>query len=273
MRPDIQYSCALFNPKLHPVIKLTEEERARLSIHFQQMQQLLASDYPFKWEMIRSLLLATVAVASVSTPAYAQISAYCGKFSEATFRQALQQRGISEKLVRMDLEQGLVARQILVPAAFGAVVPRELATRYATLLREHRTGAIAILPSAAFAPATPPTEAELSAFYAKSKDRFIRPERRVVRYATFGEESLKTVPAPTEDQIAARYNAAKAQYSASETRKITQMIVPTEAGIQQRISNAVSAARDSSKSASPDGAETLASPHSSASLPDSSLPV
>ena len=152
-----------------------------------------------------------------------------GKFSEAVFRQALQQQGVSEQLVRQDLEQGLVARQLLVPSAFGAAVPRELATRYSTLLRERRTGAIAILPSAAFAPAAPPSEAELSAYYAKSKSRFIRPERRVIRYATFGEATLKAVPAPTEAQIAARYEANKARYAASETRRITQLIAPTEA--------------------------------------------
>jgi len=57
IRPDIQYSCALFNPTLHPVIKLNEEEQGRLRIYFEQMQQLLATDYSFKWEMIRNLLL------------------------------------------------------------------------------------------------------------------------------------------------------------------------------------------------------------------------
>jgi AraC family transcriptional regulator, transcriptional activator of pobA len=57
IRPDIQYSCALFNPTLHPVIKLTGEEQARLRSYFEQMQALLATDYSFKWEMIRSLLL------------------------------------------------------------------------------------------------------------------------------------------------------------------------------------------------------------------------
>lgn len=161
-----------------------------------------------------------------------------GKFSEAVFRQALQQQGVSEQLVRQDIEQGLVARQLLVPSAFGAVVPRELATRYSALLREHRSGAIAILPSAAFAPKAPPSEAELSAFYAKSKNRFIRPERRVIRYASFGEAALKTVPAAADAEIAARYNATKANYAASETRKLTQLIAPTEAAAKAIIAEA-----------------------------------
>jgi peptidyl-prolyl cis-trans isomerase D len=152
-----------------------------------------------------------------------------GQFSETAFRQALQQRGLSEKVVREDLGRGLVARQLMVPAETGAMIPRELALRYASLLREHRSGAIGLLPSASFAPQGPPSQADLQAYYAKNRDKFIRPERRVIRYATFGDTALKNVPAPTEAEIAARYGANKAQYAALETRRVTQLIVPTEA--------------------------------------------
>lgn len=55
--PDIQYACALFNPSLAPVIWVTPEEKERLHHYFTEQQLLLESDYPFKWEMIRNLLL------------------------------------------------------------------------------------------------------------------------------------------------------------------------------------------------------------------------
>lgn len=152
-----------------------------------------------------------------------------GQFSEAAFRQMLQQQGLSEKTVRDSLAQELIARKLVAPAEFASVLPRELATRYASLLREKRSGTIAFLPAAAFAPQGPPSDADLQAFYTRNRDRFIRPERRVLRYAVFGEEALKTVPPPTEAEIAARYTANKAQYAAQENRRITQLIVPTEA--------------------------------------------
>ena len=152
-----------------------------------------------------------------------------GQFSDAAFRQMLQQRGMTEQSVRDDLAQGLIARQLMVPAEFGSVLSRDITLRYAALLREHRSGAIGLLPAMAFTPKTPPSDAELQAFYAKNRDRFVRPERRVIRYAAFSEAVLKTVPAPTEQEIAARYEAGKAQYSEQETRRITQLIVPTEA--------------------------------------------
>ena len=152
-----------------------------------------------------------------------------GKFSEEAFRQALQQRGVSEALVREDLRQGLIARQIMVPAGFGSVAPGELARRYATLLKDRRVGAVAVLPADRFAPAAPPSDKELADFYAANRDTFIRPERRVIRYAAFDETALKSGPAPTEAEIAARFTANKAQYAALETRRLTQLIVPTEA--------------------------------------------
>jgi peptidyl-prolyl cis-trans isomerase D len=152
-----------------------------------------------------------------------------GKFSETTFRQLLAQRGISEALVRADLEQGLIARQVLEPASFGSGVPRELAVRYAALLAESRKGAIALLPAALFAPKTPPTDRQLADFYAAHRNSFIRPERRVIRYATFGDEALKTSAAPSDAEVAAFYTSNAARYAATEARVLTQLVVPTEA--------------------------------------------
>jgi peptidyl-prolyl cis-trans isomerase D len=155
-----------------------------------------------------------------------------GKFSEDIFRQLLAQRHISEKAVREDLAQSLVARQILDPASIGASVPRELALRYAGLLREKRIGAVALLPSPAFAPKTPPSDKDLADYYAANRNHFIRPERRVIRYATFGDEVLKNLATPTDAEIATFYNANRAQYSAVELRRLTQLIVPTQAAAQ-----------------------------------------
>lgn len=152
-----------------------------------------------------------------------------GQFSETAYRQAIQQRGISEALLREDLAQGLIARQLLVPAGFGTKLPRQLATRYAGLLEERREGTVVVLPSLLFGPKDKPTDKQLAEYYKAHTDEFIRPERRIVRYATFGEDALKNVPAPTDAEIAARYNANKAQYQPVQRRRITQVIVPTEA--------------------------------------------
>jgi len=155
-----------------------------------------------------------------------------GNFSEEAFRATLAQQGLSESLVRDDLAMGLMARQLVTPITFMPMLPDTAVNRYAAMLRERRHGSVALLPSAAFAPQGEPTNAQLQAFYQTARDNFIRPERRVIRYATFGEEALGDRAAPTPAQISQRYQRDRAQYAASEQRRFTQLVVPTQAAAQ-----------------------------------------
>ena len=155
-----------------------------------------------------------------------------GNFSEDAFRAALTQRGLNENVVREDLAMGLLARQLVTPTQLAARLPNSLAKRYAQLLGESRTGYIAPIPAGAFAPKEDPTTEQLQAYYKDHQSRFIRPERRVIRYAEFGEEALARLPAPTAAQIAARYQRDAAQYAAREERDLTQLVVPTQAAAQ-----------------------------------------
>jgi peptidyl-prolyl cis-trans isomerase D len=138
---------------------------------------------------------------------------------------ALQPQAIPRKSVATRL----VARELLAPAEYGVVLPRELAWRYGQLLAERRTGSVVVLPSLVFAPAQAPSTAELNAYYRAHTSAFIRPERRVIRYATFGAAAVGNVPAPSDAEIAKRYETDKAQYAALERRSITQLVVPTQA--------------------------------------------
>lgn len=161
----------------------------------------------------------------------AQIPAFRGldgQFDRNAFLNLLAQRGLTESAVRRDIETGLLARQLLAPVTFAPVMPESIGKRYASLLRERREGAIAVLPSTAYAPQGQPTDAQLQAYYKEASNSFIRPERRVIRYAAFGPEVLGDLPAPTEAQIAERYNRDKAKYAAIERRRFTQLVVPTQ---------------------------------------------
>ncbi|WP_068075849.1 peptidylprolyl isomerase [Novosphingobium lentum] len=155
-----------------------------------------------------------------------------GKFSEAQYHQLIGQKGFTDAQVRDDLGKQLMARQVLLPAGFGAVIPLSVVTNYAQLFKERRVGSIAMIPSLAFAPKLPADDKTLQAYYAKNTTRYLQPERRAIRYAVFDEASLKDVPAPTDAEVAASYKANIAAYSPSETRTVTQLIVPTEAAAQ-----------------------------------------
>jgi peptidyl-prolyl cis-trans isomerase D len=155
-----------------------------------------------------------------------------GNFDRNAFLAAIGQRNLSEAAVREDIAMGLLARQLLTPIGFSPVMPASFGQRYASLLRERREGAIALLPSSLFAPTGAPTSAQLQAYYRANSDDYIRPERRVIRYATFGEEALGELPAPSAAQIAQRYQRDQAQYAATERRTLTQLVVPTQAAAQ-----------------------------------------
>lgn len=151
-----------------------------------------------------------------------------GNFSQDIYRAAIAQQGLNDAQVRADLGEGLLAQQILVPAAFGARMPDKLVSQYAALLAESRQGTIGVVPSELYAPTAAPTAAQLQAHYERNRESYIRPERRAVRYATFDAEAVAGSAEPTDAAIAARYQQDRAQYAPSESRRVSQLIVPTQ---------------------------------------------
>ena len=151
-----------------------------------------------------------------------------GSFDKDAFLATIRQRGLSEEAVRNDFAMNLIARQLLTPITYSPVMPQSMGQRYAALLRETRKGSLAVLPSAAFAPTSAPTNAQLQAYYRANSDDYIRPERRVIRYASFGSEALGNLPAPTAAQISQRYQRDRAQYAPKVRRTFTQLVVPTQ---------------------------------------------
>ena len=166
-----------------------------------------------------------------------------GNFSADVYKSALAQQGLSDAQVREDLGNGLLAQLLLQPATIGVSFPQTAANRYAVLFKQRRIGSIGFLPAAAFAPSGEPDEATLSRYYQAARARFIRPERRMIRYAVFGPEAVAGKIAPTPAQIDARYQRDAAKYAAREERSFTQLIVPTQAAAQaiaQRVAGGLS---------------------------------
>jgi peptidyl-prolyl cis-trans isomerase D len=164
-----------------------------------------------------------------SAPAFKGLN---GQFDQAAFEQFLQQQRVSEKQIRADIARDLFINQLIVPATGAALAPRTLALPYASMLLEQRTGRVQAVPAAAFRGA-PPTDAELNDFHRRNAARYTTPERRVVRYALLNRAAFEAAATPTEQEIAAAYNAAKATYAPRETRTISQVIVPSEAQARQ----------------------------------------
>lgn len=156
-----------------------------------------------------------------------------GKFNRDTFLAALRQQGLDEATVRQDLAMSLYANQLITPVGIGARMPESAARRYASLRREEREGRIGVVPAQLFAPQGDPSDEQLNKYYSENRSDFIRPERRVLRYAAFGADAVADLPAPTEAQIAERYKETADQYAARESRTFTQLVVQSQAQAQQ----------------------------------------
>lgn len=152
-----------------------------------------------------------------------------GKFSEKAFQAFAQQIGVSEKMIRDDITQNMFAQQILPSAASGPMAPDSMVLPYASLMLEKRSGQVASVSSAAFFPATPPSEAVLAKYYKDNAAKFTVPEKRAISYAIFDKAIIAAKAKPTDADVAAYYKANAAKYAASQTRNISQVIVPTEA--------------------------------------------
>ncbi|NQX95165.1 MAG: SurA N-terminal domain-containing protein [Erythrobacter sp.] len=153
-----------------------------------------------------------------------------GEFDSDVYKRALAEQQITDATLRRDLAQGLLAQQLLLPALSGTQVPDKLARRYASLFLERRSGRIALIPSAAFTADEEAEDSEVEAYYTENRETYVEPERRTLRYAVFGAENLDTDLTPTQEEIAARYEANAAQYAARESRDVTSFTVPTEQG-------------------------------------------
>ena len=161
------------------------------------------------------------------------IQAPDGKVDNALYRQMLAQQGATDSAYRAEQTQTLMAKLLMASNSFGIKVPRRVTARYVAVLTEHRRGAIVTLPPAAFAPTSPPNDAEVTAWYNGHKTDYILPERRTVRFVSYTDAAVKSSAVPTDAEIAARYAENKVKYAASDKRKLSQMVLPSEVAAKQ----------------------------------------
>ena len=152
-----------------------------------------------------------------------------GKVDLLLYRQMLAGQNTTDTAYRTEQGQILMANMLLASNSVGLKAPGKVTSRYVAVLLEHRRGAIVTLPPAAFAPTTPPSDGEVTAWYNGHKGDYMQPERRTIRYVTFTDAAVKDAAAPSDAEIAARYNQNKAKYAPADKRKLSQMVLPSEA--------------------------------------------
>ncbi|MEH3047677.1 peptidylprolyl isomerase [Sphingomonas adhaesiva] len=148
-----------------------------------------------------------------------------GQFDQRAYEQLLAQRGLTDAQVQSDIARETMAQFLMVPTVGASQVPQQVALPYASLLLERRAGQVALIPYAATAGNTAPSDAEIQQFYQKNVARYTTPERRVMRYALVGPQQVAAGAAPSDADIAQAYNADKATYAARAQRDVAVVTV------------------------------------------------
>lgn len=152
-----------------------------------------------------------------------------GKFDEKTYNQALATAQITPAQFRREVAGSLLSQLLEAPTRGAAQVPDKVAVRFASLLLERRTGAVAFVPTLSVGLGGMPTDKELADYYRRNIARYTIPERRTIRYALVTPDSVKALAVPTDAEIEAAYKISADKYAAHETRTISQVVIADKA--------------------------------------------
>ena len=186
-----------------------------------------------------------------STPAFFGID---GKFNQQAFERLLADNRLSPAEFRDGMTRDRYGSWLLNRATLGAGMPKGVALPYASMMLERRTGMVGLVSTIAMDPGADPDDKTLTAYYNSHRNRYMVPERRVVRYAEVRPDALKAQAAATEAEIADAYKKAGDRFAAKQKRTVHQLIVLDQASAN-RIAAEVKGGKSIAAAASAAGLE------------------
>eukprot|EP01037_Dinobryon_pediforme_P013694 gene13694-13810_t len=152
-----------------------------------------------------------------------------GTFDRATFETVLRNNGLTEKrfldLMRSDLGQ----RQMLEAIRAGTVTPDVMARAVFSFQREQRVAEAVEFPLAAAKTPEPPTEAQVQRYYDNNKPKYATVEYRRIKAVILSPETLEKEIDVSDADIAAAYEARKAEFNTAEKRSVQVLLTQDEA--------------------------------------------
>ena len=152
-----------------------------------------------------------------------------GKFDKDNYNRLLQMLRLNDQQMHDQMARDLISQLLLGPIAANATDklkgPAGVATPYASILLEKRSGTMAFVDTKKMPAGAPVTDAEATAYYQRNIARYTVPERRSASYALVTLDELKKRAAPTDDEIAKAYEAQKAKFASGETRSLRQVVL------------------------------------------------
>lgn len=208
---------------------ITPEQAQALGIN-QQALQALVNRAALDNEAARIGLSVGDAVVASDLAAIAAFQGATGSFDREAYRLTLQQNGLTEP----EFEAGLrreKARALLQGAvSAGTVAPAALTDTLHAWASETRGFSLLRLTEADLpAPIPAPSEAEVQAFYDANIATYTRPEAKRIQYAALLPDTLAPSIEVPEDEVQAAYQARLAEFVIPEKRLVERLVYPSDA--------------------------------------------
>jgi peptidyl-prolyl cis-trans isomerase D len=156
-----------------------------------------------------------------------------GRFDAVHFRELLEGQGISESTFVSSLRQDIAKQLVINPVAASASAPKSLVDDIYRYRNELRVAETVTIPNSAAANVTPPTEAEIEAYYQQHQAAYTAPEYRRFTVLALSPDLFAGEINPSGEDIHAAYDQHKAEYVDPEKRKITQVVLSDQATAEQ----------------------------------------
>lgn len=163
----------------------------------------------------------------------AKISAFqgiSGTFDREAYALTLQQNGTNEAAFEASLRRD-VARALLTGAVAGGVIsPAPLTDALVAYAGEKRGFSLLVLDDSALdAPLPAPTQAEVQAHYDANIAAYTRPEAKRIEYAALLPETIAATMEVPEDAVQKAYDARLSEFMIPEKRLVERLVYPDEA--------------------------------------------
>lgn len=154
---------------------------------------------------------------------YAAFQAPDGSFSPQMVAQTLNQLGMTESELYRDVRRSVTSDQLIGSLTAGNTVPRSLAERLYIWQAERRRATMINFAAADIAEVAEPTEEEIAAYYEANTATYMTPERRSYRYVMLTPAQFTDEVDLSEDDLMSAYDARRSDYVQDELRGLLQV--------------------------------------------------
>jgi peptidyl-prolyl cis-trans isomerase D len=151
-----------------------------------------------------------------------------GKFSYDKYKAYVASQGLTEPMFEQRVREDLRKQALVQAVVDSATVPKAVATRLDSMLREQREVREMRFTVEQFLPKVKVTDEQVAEYYEKNRALFETPESARVEYLVLSPEAIAGAGTVPEAEVKAYYEQNKARYGTDEQRRASHILITAE---------------------------------------------